>query len=113
LVVLEAQGDSYTDYDRISAYTGNPTVAGWWVHEWLWRGSPDVVGRRIPDIEALYQSEDIQLTKQLIKKYQIKYVVISEIEHEKYPQLNEEKFNKIGIKIFESNNGLGALYQVY
>ena len=50
-VILEAQGDSYTDFERISAYTGLPTVAGWWVHEWLWRGSSEVVGLRIPDID--------------------------------------------------------------
>lgn len=112
-VILEAQGDSYTDYNRVSAYTGNPTVAGWWVHEWLWRGSSDVVGKRIPDIEALYQSEDMSITQQLIDKYQIEYVVVSEIEREKYKYLNEGKFTKIGYKIFESNNGLGALYKVY
>lgn len=51
--ILEAQGDSYTDYERISAFTGLPTVAGWWVHEWLWRGSSDVVGNRIPEVVAL------------------------------------------------------------
>ena len=38
-VILEAQGDSYTDYARISANTGLPTVLGWTVHEWLWRGT--------------------------------------------------------------------------
>jgi len=112
-VILEAQGDSYTDYDRVSAYTGVPTVAGWWVHQWLWRGSSGVVGERIPDIEALYQSEDIEFTKQLIRKYDIQYVVISNIEREKYPNLNEDKFGKIGIKIFQSQNGFGALYKVY
>ncbi len=36
-VILEACGDSYTDYNIISAYTGLPTVRGWFVHEWLWR----------------------------------------------------------------------------
>jgi uncharacterized membrane protein len=36
-VIVEAQGDSYTDYARISANTGLPTVLGWTVHEWLWR----------------------------------------------------------------------------
>lgn len=112
-VILEAQGDSYTDYDRVSAYTGVPTVAGWWVHQWLWRGSPGVVGERIPDIEALYQSEDLEKTKQLINKYSIEYVVVSSIEREKYTNLNEEKFGQIGIKIFESENGFGALYKVY
>ena len=112
-VILEAQGDSYTDYNRISAFTGNPTVAGWWVHQWLWRGSSDVVGVRIPDIEALYQSEDPTLTRQLIDKYNIEYVVVSGLEREKYQNLHEEKFSQIGYKLFESNNGLGALYKVY
>ncbi len=112
-VILEAQGDSYTDYNRISAYTGTPTVAGWWVHQWLWRGSSDIVGQRIPDIEALYQSEDLQLTRRLINKYDIEYVVISNIEREKYREINEDKFSEIGIKVFESDNGFGALYKVY
>ncbi len=111
-VVLEAQGDSYTDYNRISAYTGLPTVAGWWVHEWLWRGSSDVVGVKIPDIVNLYESTDLNLTESLIKKYHIKYVVVSGMEKEKYKNLYEEKFLKIGKKIFSSKNKIGALYQL-
>jgi YYY domain-containing protein len=111
-VILEAQGDSYTDHDRISAYTGLPTVSGWWVHEWLWRGNSDVVGKRIPDIVNMYESHDVELTKLLLKKYNVSYVVISKLEREKYPNLYEEKFNEIGVKIFESNNKSGALYQI-
>lgn len=111
-VVLEAQGDSYTDYQRISAYTGLPTIAGWWVHEWLWRGSSDIVGDIIPDIVNIYESDNIQLTKKLIKKYDVKYVVVSGLEKEKYPNLNKDKFNKIGKIIFKTDNNLGALYQV-
>jgi len=111
-VILEAQGDSYTDYERISAFTGLPTVAGWWVHEWLWRGSSDVVGKRIPEVVSLYESSDINRTKFLINKYQIKYVIISQLERQKYPNLNEKKWLKIGKLIFKSSNGFGALYQV-
>ena len=110
-VILEAQGDSYTDYERISAFTGLPTVAGWWVHEWLWRGSSDIVGKRIPEVVSLYESSDIDETKLLIKKYQINYVVISRLERQKYPNLNEKKWSKIGKLVFKSSNGFGALYQ--
>lgn len=110
--ILEAQGDSYTDYERISAFTGLPTVAGWWVHEWLWRGSSDIVGNRIPEVVALYESTDLDKTKDLINKYKIKYVIVSRLEKEKYPNLNEDKFNKIGKLIYKSTNGLGALYQI-
>ncbi|OGK13717.1 hypothetical protein A3C98_04740 [Candidatus Roizmanbacteria bacterium RIFCSPHIGHO2_02_FULL_37_15] len=111
-VILEAQGDSYTDYERISAYTGLPTVAGWWVHEWLWRGSVDAVGNRIADIENIYQSPDINQTLSLIKKYKVNYVVVSTIEKKKYPKLNQEKFSKIGELIFKTSNSFGALYKV-
>jgi len=111
-VILEAQGDSYTDYERISAFTGLPTVAGWWVHQWLWRGSADVVGKRIPDIIEIYEGKDLEKTKNLLKKYHIKYIIVSQLERQKYPNLNEEKFSILGEKIFESSNKLGALYQV-
>ena len=111
-VILEAQGDSYTDYERISAYTGTPTIAGWWVHEWLWRGSADVVGKRIPDIQNIYESTNIEQTQELLRKYNVQYVVISKLEKEKYPKLNEAKFDQIGNKIFTTKNGSGALYKV-
>jgi uncharacterized membrane protein len=111
-VVLEAQGDSYTDYERISSYTGLPTVAGWWVHEWLWRGSSDIVGMRIPEIVTLYESRDLQKTRELIRKYDIKYVVVSRLEKEKYKNLYEDKFEQIGDKIFTTSNGFGTLYKV-
>lgn len=110
--ILEAQGDSYTDYERISAYTGLPTVAGWWVHEWLWRGSADIVGSRIPDITNIYESNDVNLTQTLIKKYNIQYIVFSNMERQKYKNLNESKFTQFSTKIFTSSNNSGALYKV-
>ncbi len=111
-VILEAQGDSYTDYNQISALTGLPTVAGWWVHEWLWRGSADFVAKRIPDIVNIYQSKNIQQTKDLIKKYNIKYIIISTLEKQKYSEINEEKFKIIGKKVFQSSSGIGVIYQL-
>ncbi len=111
-VILEAQGDSYTDYERISANTGVATVAGWQVHEWLWRGSADIVGDRIPDIKTIYESPDIALTRRLLQKYDVSYVVISQLEREKYPNLDEKKFEQIGRKVYTSTNGFGALYSL-
>lgn len=111
-VILEAQGDSYTDFNHVSAYTGLPTVAGWWVHEWLWRGSSDAVGKRIPDVVTLYESKNEEVTKKILKKYDVSYVVVSTLERQKYKELQEAKFTKLGKKIFESSNGFGALYQI-
>ena len=111
-VILEAQGDSYTDYERISSYTGLPTVAGWWVHEWLWRGSPDVVGKRIPEVQSIYESSNIELTMKLIKKYKIQYIIISDLERQKYKNIDLNKFNQIAVKIYESTDKNGLIYQV-
>lgn len=109
-VILEAQGDSYTDYARVSANTGLPTAIGWPVHEWLWRGSYDEAGRRIPEVAALYESSDLAETKSLLQKYDVSLVFIGALEREKYPNLNEEKFNQLGKVIFQS--GETRIYQI-
>lgn len=103
-VVLEANGDSYTDYGRISANTGLPTIIGWPVHEWLWRGSYDVAAPRIEDIKKLYEASNPDLALQLLKKYDVSYVVISNLEFQKYPNLNENKFKNLGEIVFQSGN---------
>ena len=110
--ILEAQGDSYTDFNVVSSYTGNPTIAGWYVHEWLWRGSSQVVQSRLPDLTTLYESKDIELTRQLLKKYNIEYVVVTTFEREKYKNLYEMKFGVLGHKLLNTKDGFGALYSV-
>jgi YYY domain-containing protein len=109
-VILEAQGDSYTDYARVSANTGLPTVLGWTVHEWLWRGTYDIPAPRIEDVKQLYESISMQKTRKLIKKYNISYVFIGDLEREKYNNLNEEKFNRLGKVIY--NSGLTRVYKI-
>ena len=109
-VILEAQGDSYTDYARVSANTGLPTVLGWTVHEWLWRGSYDIPSPRINDVQTLYETEDLNMTKKLIRKYNIKLVFIGDLERQKYTKLNEDKFQKLGKIIYE--NGQTIIYKL-
>jgi uncharacterized membrane protein len=101
-VLLEAPGDSYTDYNVISSYTGTPTVSGWFVHEWLWRGTPDFPQKRVADITEIYQSSDINLTIQLLKKYNIRYVMVGHFEKQRFPSLNEFKFKEISNPVFQS-----------
>ena len=103
-VILEANGDSYTDYARVSANTGLPTVIGWPVHEWLWRGSYDEAGKRIPEVQTLYESEDLGETQRLLQKYNISYVFLGTLEHQKYTNLDETKWENLGKKVFESGN---------
>jgi uncharacterized membrane protein len=109
-VIVEATGDSYTDYSRISANTGLPTVVGWPIHEWLWRGTYDIVAPRNTDVQLIYEDPNIDATKKLLSNYNVKYVYIGNFERLKYPNLSEEKFKKIGKIVFEV--GLTKIYQV-
>lgn len=109
-VILEAQGDSYTEFARVSANTGLPTVIGWPVHEWLWRGSPDEGTERSNDVSLLYESQDPDETLSLIKKYNISYVFIGQLEREKYKNLSENKFYNMGEIIFEE--GQTTIYKL-
>lgn len=102
--ILEAPGNSYTEFNVISSYTGLPTVSGWFVHEWLWRGEADIPQSRVNDIEKIYTSEDLSLTRRLLNKYGVKYVVVGPLEHQKYPNLNEEKFTQLGTVVFASGD---------
>ncbi len=104
-VVLEAPGDSYSDYERISVATGLPTVAGWYVHEWLWRGGHEALDERLADIQAIYEGTDAEYTRELIEKYRIRYLYIGSPEREKYPNLQENVLRTIGEVVFDGENG--------
>lgn len=102
-VILEAQGDSYTDYARVSSNTGLPAVLGWTVHEWLWRGDYGVPAPRITEVKDLYETKDLDLTRQLLEKYKIKYIFIGTLEYQKYPALDAQKFEKLGKLVFQKD----------
>ncbi len=109
-VIIEADGDSYTDYARFSAFTGLPTVVGWPVHEWLWRGTYDVVAPRREDVRVIYESEDLEETNRLLSKFGVSFIIVGTLEREKYPTLFEEKFEKLGTRVFSS--GTTSVYAV-
>ena len=105
-VVLEAPGDSYSNYERVSAMTGLPTVAGWYVHEWLWRNDPEDLNEKISDVEAIYTSDDYFEVEELIEKYDIEYIFVGSCEREKYAELlNEEMLQSLGDIVFKGGSG--------
>ena len=109
-VILEAQGDSYTDYARISANTGLPTVLGWTVHEWLWRGSYDIPAPRITDVQTMYETTDVQYAKELLDKYNVQYVYVGTLEYQKYPHLDQQKFAQLGHIVY--HHGATTIYKL-
>jgi len=110
--ILEAQGDSYTDFNVVSSYTGLPTVAGWLVHEWLWRGDPKVVSDIAPDIQTMYETQDVQKARKLLNKYKVEYVIVGPNEKQKYTNLQTDMFEKIGKRVFQTKNNAGSVYKI-
>ncbi len=108
--ILEAVGDSYTKYNQISSATGLPTIEGWLVHEWLWRGGFDGPGARSTDVTTIYETTDSVEALTLLQKYSVKYIISGDQEREKYPNLSEDKFLKFSDIVFQS--GKTKLYEM-
>lgn len=110
-VIVEAVGDSYTTFNHLSSATGLPTIQGWVVHEWLWRGGYDEPGARTAEVQQIYESNDIDAVHQLLLKYSVKYIIVGPKEVEKYPHLNEDNFVTLGANlVFQS--GSTKIYQL-
>jgi uncharacterized membrane protein len=107
-VVAEAVGGQYSEYARVSTFTGMPTVLGWPGHEGQWRDYA-LQGARNIDIEMLYTTPDWTATQQIIKDYSIRYVYVGNLERSTY-RVNEEKFGLFLKPIYQQ--GSVTIYEV-
>ncbi len=105
-VVLEATGGEYTDFARVSTFTGLPTVLGWGGHELQWRGNYDEPGQRVPDIDTLYGSPDPEAAKALLAKYDITFVFVGTLERQKYSATALNKFAQFMDVAYEHPGGV-------
>ncbi len=87
-VVLEANGNSYTDAAHVSAQTGLPTLLGWGGHELQWRGNYDEPGRRERDIQTIYTTGDQSERERLLDRYRVEYIYVGRLERERF-RLND------------------------
>lgn len=94
--LVEAPGKSYSFYNAISAFSGLPTIIGWEVHEWLWRGNVDLISKRQAEVTQIYESKDIQQIKSLLNKYNIGWIIIGKNEWQKY-NIDEEFLKGLGL----------------
>ena len=119
-VMLEANGDSYTIYERISVITGLPTVLGWYTHERLWKSEPDVtdemvtaiLDERAADIEIIYTSDEEAAVRSLLQKYDISYIYVGGPEEKKYGSVNHELIRRLGTVVYEAPD-LDMRYETY
>lgn len=94
-VILEAvhpQGGQYTEYARVSASTGLPTVVGWVGHEHQWRGSTVETSIRQPIVERIYTSRDWPETAAALDRYGVSYIYVGPREIATYGDVARDKF---------------------
>lgn len=102
-VVLEANGDSYTDYERVSAMTGLPTILGWYVHEWLWRSDVPDINAKSEDVKTIYTSTDTETVRALLEKYDVSYIFVGSMEREKYMDIQTDTLRSYGEVVYEDS----------
>jgi YYY domain-containing protein len=116
-VIVEAVGDDYSNYARISAFTGLPTLMGWVGHEYQWRvgwlnkGENDVeFQRREPDVASIYTSTDPNQVLPIMGRYHAQYLYVGPLEYAKYPKADLHRFSAF-MQIVYSAEGV-TIYKV-
>ena len=100
--VLEAVGGSYTEFGRISAATGVPTVLGWPGHEVQWRGSAGPLAGREDDVRTIYQSPDALVAENLLGRYGVDYVYVGPRERRAYGTDGLGKFEEFMDRVYST-----------
>ena len=79
---------------RYTIYTGLPNVVGWEWHQQQQRGvNPSTwVSERINEVDEFYRTTDMELAMKFVKKYNVKYIVVGQLERASYPGAGLEKF---------------------
>ena len=101
--IVEAVGDDYSDYGRISSSTGRPTVLGWAGHEHQWRGGTELFEGRADDVAQIYQSDDPKRVAELLDRYDIRYVYVGVRELDSYGDGHLEEFGRVLRTAFEGD----------
>jgi uncharacterized membrane protein len=86
-VIAEAPsaGIQYEWLNRFSIYTGLPDVIGWEWHQMQQRVIfTNTVRERGAEVDNFYMTPDIQATLDFIHKYNVRYIIVGELEHAKY-----------------------------
>jgi YYY domain-containing protein len=90
--VLEATGDAYSYFGRVSSNTGIPTLLGWANHENVWRGADARVGERGALVRRLYEERSSATAASLLAEHRVRYVFVGELERKTYPAEGLAKF---------------------
>jgi uncharacterized membrane protein len=93
-VIVEASPTEYKFGSRYTVYTGLPGVVGWNYHQRQQRGSAsEQVWARVNGIHEFYRTADLLTAKQFLDQYNVKYIIVGQMEQGMYPEEGIAKFS--------------------
>jgi uncharacterized membrane protein len=97
-VILEAQMPEYLLGSRITMNTGLPTVLGYRFHQSQQRSIdplPTLIWGRVGNVTSLYNTTDIPTALNLLRFYNISYIIVGGLEHAIYNGDGLAKFDEL------------------
>ncbi len=80
---------------RVSIYTGLPTIVGWSWHQRQQRSAipGEWVNMRVNEVRTLYTDPSPDVALSILRKYDVRYVYLGEVERVYYPGPGLDKFD--------------------
>jgi uncharacterized membrane protein len=99
-VIVEGHAPEYRWGARFTIYTGLPSVIGWNWHQRQQRAlTPDTwVFNRVAEVNDFYTTADIDQARAFLEKYDVRYIIVGQMEQNYYPPG--------GLLKFESQDGV-------
>jgi uncharacterized membrane protein len=107
-VVAESPGESYQPaFNRVSAFTGRPTLLGWQEHEAQWRGDAygEMAAGRVEALKDIYNPQSADQLHYLLSNWRIDYVYVGPAEIKKYNITEEHRamYGQVMTSVFSNN----------
>ena len=114
-VIVEANCPEYRWCTRFTIYTGLPGVVGWNWHQRQQRTlNPQLVEDRVSEIDSFYTTTDAQQAEDFLKRYNVRYIIVGQLERAEYPGAGLLKFVHFDGQLWDAvyRDGATVIYQV-
>ena len=114
-VIVEANCPEYRWCTRFTIYTGLPGVVGWNWHQRQQRVLTSIqVQDRVNEVSDFYNSINPEFTRDFLKKYDVKYIIVGQLERAEYIPEGIAKFEQAEGQYWRAvyRDGQTVIYEV-
>jgi YYY domain-containing protein len=114
-VIVEANCSEYRWCTRFTIYTGLPGVVGWNWHQRQQRVFTSTwVEERVADVGDFYNTADLSLSRQFLEQYDVRYIVVGQLERAAYSPEGIAKFERLNGSYWQEvyRDGQTVIYEV-